>query len=152
MQTFLNNVVQDVLSKTDNLSNHTFILPSRRAGVFLKEQFKTSLSATTILPKIICIEEFITELSTINSIDTTTLLFEFYGVYKKHTPKKETDSFDQFSTVAMNRPLRPLNGIQAKPYAANAANAIGMIVAGSAIANEFASEFQMLLRAPKIWS
>ena len=100
MQTFLNNVVQDVLSKTDNLSNHTFILPSRRAGVFLKEQFKTSLSATTILPKIISIEEFITELSTINSIDTTTLLFEFYGVYKKHTPKKETDSFDQFSTWA----------------------------------------------------
>ncbi len=52
----------------------------------------------------------------------------------------------------MNSALRPLKSIQANPYAANAANAIGMIVAGSAIANEFASESQMLLRAPKIWS
>ena len=52
----------------------------------------------------------------------------------------------------MNNPLRPLKSIHANPYAANAAKAIGMIVAGSAMANEFASESQMLFRAPKIWS
>ena len=56
------------------------------------------------------------------------------------------------ATVAMNSGLRPLKSIHANPYAANAANAIGMIVAGRAMANELASEFQMLLRAPKIWS
>jgi len=100
MQTFLNDVVQEILSKTHNLSNHTFILPSRRAGIFLKEQLKLSLKTTSILPKIISIEEFIAELSTINLIETTTLLFEFYHIYKENTPSKETDSFDQFSAWA----------------------------------------------------
>ena len=100
MQTFLNNVVQDILAKTHNLSNYTFILPSKRAGVFLKDELKLSLTQTTILPKIISIEEFVAELSTINAIDTTTLLFEFYHIYKKYTPLKEIDSFDQFSTWA----------------------------------------------------
>ncbi len=100
MQTYLNNVVQDILAKTDNLSNCTFILPSKRAGVFLKDEIKSSLTQTTILPKIISIEEFIKELSTINSIDTTTLLFEFYHIYKQNTPLKEIESFDQFSTWA----------------------------------------------------
>ncbi len=100
MQIYLNNVIQDILVKTDNLSNYTFILPSKRAGVFLKDEIKSSLTQTTILPKTISIEEFIQELSAINSIDTTTLLFEFYHIYKQYTPEKEIDSFDQFSTWA----------------------------------------------------
>jgi len=100
MQTFLKDVVKEILSKTQNLSNHTFILPSRRAGVFLKEQLKLSLTTTSILPKIISVEEFIAELSSINLIESTTLLFEFYHIYKENTPPKETDSFDKFSTWA----------------------------------------------------
>ncbi|MCF6346840.1 MAG: PD-(D/E)XK nuclease family protein [Flavobacteriaceae bacterium] len=100
MQIYLNSVVQEILAKTDNLSNYTFILPSKRAGVFLKDELKSSLIQTTILPKIISIEEFIKELSNINSIDTTTLLFEFYHIYKQHALVKEIDSFDQFSTWA----------------------------------------------------
>ncbi len=100
MQTFLNSVVQDILTKTHNLSNYTFILPSKRAGVFLKDELKSSLTQPTTLPKIVSIEEFVAELSAINSIDTTTLLFEFYHVYKNNTPLKEIDSFDQFSTWA----------------------------------------------------
>ena len=100
MQSFINTVVQDVLAKTDNLSNLTFILPSKRAGVFLKDIVKSSLSKTTMLPKVSSIEAFIKELSAINSIDTTTLLFEFYSIYKQHTPPNEINSFDQFSTWA----------------------------------------------------
>ena len=100
MQTFLNDVVKEILSKTQNLSNHTFILPSRRAGVFLKEQLKLSVTTTSILPKIISVEEFIAELSSINLIESTTLLFEFYHIYKENTPSKETDSFDKFSSWA----------------------------------------------------
>ena len=43
-------------------------------------------------------------------------------------------------TVKMNSDLRPLKSIQANVYAANAAIAIGMIVAGIAIATELSSE------------
>ena len=100
MQTFINDVVNDILSKTKNLSDHTFVLPSRRAGVFLKDQLKLSLKSPTILPKVISIEEFIAQLSSINLIDTTTLLFEFYFIYTKHTPTEKRETFDQFSTWA----------------------------------------------------
>jgi len=100
MQTFLNSVVQDIISKETSLTNYTFILPSKRAGIFLKDEFKSTLKSAVILPEIISIEEFIEELSAINTIDTTTLLFEFYLIYKQNTNPSEIDSFDQFSTWA----------------------------------------------------
>jgi len=100
MQSFLNQVVTDVLSKNINSSELTFVLPSKRAGIFLKNAFKSKLEKTTILPKIISIEEFIEELSRINSIDSTTLLFEFYTIYKKVTANNKVESFEDFSKWA----------------------------------------------------
>jgi len=97
MQSFLNNVVKDVVSKSENISDLTFILPSKRAGIFLKNVIKSSLHQTTILPEIISIEEFIEELANINSIDTITLIFEFYTIYQKTTPKDKIEPFDDFS-------------------------------------------------------
>ena len=100
MQTFLKNVVKEILIKTKNLSNYSVILPSKRAGVFFKDELLSAISKTTLLPKINSIEEFIKELSNIHSIDTISLLFEFYNIYKQHTPLEELDNFDQFSTWA----------------------------------------------------
>lgn len=97
MQTFLNRVVTDVLSKNNNIAELTFILPSKRAGIFLKHILKSKLEKTTILPKIISIEQFIEKLSGINSIDNTTLLFEFYSIYKKITEKDKAESFENFA-------------------------------------------------------
>ena len=96
MPSFLNNVVQDILSKDADLSGFTFIIPSKRAGVFLKDELISTLKHSTILPKILSIEDFIEELSNINSIDTTTLLFEFYSIYKQLETKDSIDSFDNF--------------------------------------------------------
>ena len=96
MSSFLNNVVKDILSKNTDLSGFTFIIPSKRAGVFLKDELATSITHGTILPKILSIEDFIEDLSNINSIDTTTLLFEFYSIYQRLEPKDSIDSFDNF--------------------------------------------------------
>ncbi|MGB5362092.1 MAG: PD-(D/E)XK nuclease family protein [Aureibaculum sp.] len=96
MPSFLNNVVKDILSKDADLSGFTFIIPSKRAGVFLKDELISTLKHSTILPKILSIEDFIEELSNINSIDTTTLLFEFYSIYKQLETKDSIDSFDNF--------------------------------------------------------
>ncbi|MET2986275.1 PD-(D/E)XK nuclease family protein [Aureibaculum conchae] len=96
MQSFLNRVVTDVLSKNSNSTELTFVLPSKRAGIFLKNTLKSKLKKTTILPKIISIEEFIEELSRVNSIDNTNLLFEFYTIYKKVIEKDKAESFENF--------------------------------------------------------
>ncbi|RPD96665.1 PD-(D/E)XK nuclease family protein [Aureibaculum marinum] len=96
MQSFLIDVVKDVFNKNSNPEQLTFVLPSKRAGIFLKNIIKVELSSTTILPKVISIEEFIENLSNISAIDSTTLLFEFYTIYKKLTPKDAVDSFENF--------------------------------------------------------
>ncbi|WP_117879973.1 PD-(D/E)XK nuclease family protein [Aureibaculum luteum] len=100
MQSFLDRVVIDILSKTENSTDLTFVLPSKRAGIFLKNILKSKLKKATILPKIISIEEFIEELSGINAIDSTTLLFEFYSIYKVSTEAEKVESFENFTKWA----------------------------------------------------
>lgn len=100
MQSFLQHVVQDLLKNADDFSKYTIILPSKRAGVFLKDEFRASIGGASMLPNIIGIEDFIEELSMMHSIDTTSLLFEFYHIYKQHTSKENLDTFDKFANWA----------------------------------------------------
>ncbi|MGI9533172.1 PD-(D/E)XK nuclease family protein [Lutimonas sp.] len=100
MQSFLSKVVSQVLKSNPTLSNITFVLPNKRAGIFLKTILKTQLNKATFLPRILSIEEFIKEVSGFDILDNVNLLFEFYGIYKTHTQKDETESFESFSKWA----------------------------------------------------
>ena len=100
MPSFLSNVVNDVLSKEISITDSVFILPSKRAGTFLKQEIKNRIDKPLLFPKIISIEDFIFELSSISLLDQTALLFEFYAVYLENTPKKSIETFDSFSKWA----------------------------------------------------
>jgi len=101
MKSFLSNVVTDILSlEKVAIQNLTFVLPSQRACVFLREEIIKQLTAATFLPQIKSIENYIQELAEVKQIDTIQLLFEFYSIYKKNTPKEKIDSFDTFSQWA----------------------------------------------------
>ncbi len=100
MQSFLSKVVSEVLKNDTPLSSTTFILPNKRSGLFLKNVLKHQLNQTTFLPKIISIEEFVKDITGYEVLDTVSLIFEFYGIYKTHTTKQETDSFESFSKWA----------------------------------------------------
>lgn len=97
MQSFLSKVSSEIQSKSKNSAKLTYVLPSKRARLFLKTEIKDQLNKATILPKIISIEEFIQNLATLDQVDPIQLIFEFYSVYKKITPTKEIDSFEIFS-------------------------------------------------------
>jgi ATP-dependent helicase/nuclease subunit B len=99
MQTFIKDVIDHLNQNEPNLSELTFILPSKRAGVFLLEHLKNHTTHTHFSPSILSIEEFIEELSQLCILPHTTLLFEFYSVYK-NTYSGELDSFDKFSKWA----------------------------------------------------
>ncbi len=104
MKTFVSKVVEAILEKNHPLTQITIILPSHRAGLFLKEEFKVQCSTTTFLPKIISIESFIEEVAEIQLANNIHLMFEFYDIYKKYTPK-DPDSFDKFyewASVVLN--------------------------------------------------
>ncbi len=100
MTTFIFDVLKDLQSNNENLSELTFILPSKRAGLFLKHQLTKVTKQTIFSPHIISIEEFVEELSQLKSISNAELLFEFYNAYIKITKKKEADTFEAFSKWA----------------------------------------------------
>ena len=118
MQIFLNKVVSEVLSKYGNISEVNFILPNKRAGLFLKDEIKRSLQGTSILPRIISIEDLVREISRLDTIENTNLIFEFYTVYLEHTKSKKINSFEIFSKWA-NTLLQDFNEIDSNLINAN---------------------------------
>jgi len=100
MQTFLEETLSEIKKTTEDLSLVTFILPSRRACGFLLNQIKATSNQTQFAPKIISIEAFIEELSGLQIINSTELLFKSYSIYLKTSPEQEKDSFDVYATWA----------------------------------------------------
>jgi len=93
-------VLKDLENKGENLSNLNFILPSKRAGVFLRQELSLVVNKTIFSPNIISIEEFIEELAQLKSNTNTELLFEFYNSYLALTLKEEQEPFEIFSKWA----------------------------------------------------
>lgn len=101
MLTFLEETLQHIQQKQEDLSHYIFILPSKRAGGFLKNILRKQTKRTAFLPKIISVEELIEDLSGLEIIAPTELLFKSYEVYKHTTTHKEKDSFDVYSSWAI---------------------------------------------------
>jgi len=100
MTSFIYDVLNDLKKKEVNISQLTFILPSKRAGIFLKSELSKTYSKTFFSPHILSIEEFVEELSQLKQLSNIELLFEFYSVYLKNTPVEKLDAFDVFSKWA----------------------------------------------------
>lgn len=98
MQSFISDTLDDILQTTKSFENAVFILPSQRAKVFLKEEFKNKISVG-FLPEMLNIEQFIQQISGVQKADSIQLLFHFYSVYK--SVEKNPDSFDVFSSWAL---------------------------------------------------
>ncbi|NND87992.1 MAG: PD-(D/E)XK nuclease family protein [Flavobacteriaceae bacterium] len=101
MQTFLEDTLDRLKNKHTELSDLLIILPSKRAGGFLKNHLKQSAAQTYFAPRIIAIEDFIEELSGLTPIDPIELLFKSYEVYTTTIPASERESFENFSGWAV---------------------------------------------------
>ena len=100
MNSFISDVLQNLIDKGEDLSDLSFILPSKRAGVFLRQELSVVVNKTIFSPKIISIEEFVENLAQIKSSTNTVLLFEFYNTYIELTPKNDQEPFETFSKWA----------------------------------------------------
>ena len=100
MQKYIHTVIQKIISANTDFNNITIILPSKRAGVFVKNEFKKTLEPLHFLPKIISVENFISTISKIDTADKLVLLFEFYKIYLENTEKEKIESFEDFSNWA----------------------------------------------------
>ena len=109
MQSFLEEVVQEVCQEHDNLEHIIFILPSKRGGTFLQHALAKAIKKTLFAPEIISIEGFIEKVSCLASASHTQQLFELYAVYREIVPD-EKNSFYSFSKWA-NTLLQDFNEI-----------------------------------------
>ncbi len=100
MPSFISDVLNELKNQEVELSQLTFILPSKRAGVFLRHEIAAQTTKTIFSPTILSIEEFVEELSQLKSITNTELLFEFYQIYLEANSKNEAEGFDSFSKWA----------------------------------------------------
>jgi hypothetical protein len=100
MKTFLEETILAIKEEHSNLDTLTLILPSKRAGGFLKNYLRQTAHKTSFAPTIISIEEFIEELSNLKIIDTTELLFKSYNVYLTTNPDQEKDDFETYTSWA----------------------------------------------------
>ncbi len=100
MTSFIDDVLQSVIEKHQNFSELIFILPSKRAGVFLKHRLSKTVNTTIFAPDIVSIEAFTETLSQLKPISNSELLFRFYNSYLELTPEEAQVSFDAFAKWA----------------------------------------------------
>ncbi len=100
MQKYITSVVTKIRESNTDFAKTTIIIPSKRAGIHIKEAFKKNSNHYSFIPKILSIEEFIQEISKKQVIDTITLLFDFYKIYLENTPKNKIENFDTVSNWA----------------------------------------------------
>lgn len=98
--TFLTDVVKQLIGSGKNIETLKLIVPSRRAVKFLKEALKKEIDRPIFAPIVVSIEDFVTELSGIEKVSPIELQLLFYHVYKKNTPQEERHSLYQFSKWA----------------------------------------------------
>ncbi len=97
MNSFISETLETILKTTKSFENVVFVLPSQRAGVFVKQSFKDKILAG-FLPEILNIGNFVEEISELKKADAVQLLFHFYTIYKE--VEQHPVSFDVFSTWA----------------------------------------------------
>ncbi|MEC7769857.1 MAG: PD-(D/E)XK nuclease family protein [Bacteroidota bacterium] len=95
--TFLEYVLDDLLSKKLDITQCTFVLPSKRSGTFLKKHIANRLEKNIFSPEVVSIQEFIGKLSDLNQASNIDLLLLLFKVYKQ-SEIKESDDFASFIT------------------------------------------------------
>ncbi|MCB0722854.1 MAG: PD-(D/E)XK nuclease family protein [Ignavibacteriae bacterium] len=91
---FLNKLVKEVIAKyPDSLKDVCIVVPNRRMILFLEKYLTANDIKTENFPKLIPINDFITELSGYEVAEPLTLVFELYETYKHFQPD---ETFDQF--------------------------------------------------------
>ncbi len=99
MQSFLEEVIAQVRKQHSSLENVVFVLPSKRAGTFVRNAIAKTAQSTEFAPEIYSIESFVERVSGIAYATNTEQLFELYKAYKGTSPV-EQDNFYTFSKWA----------------------------------------------------
>ena len=99
MLSFIEEVVDSVKQEHGALDAIVFVLPSKRAGTFLRNAIANTTDKTLYAPEIYSIERFVEKISGLTYATNTQQLFELYATYLKSFKGKK-DKFSVFSKWA----------------------------------------------------
>lgn len=95
MKSFLEELAEKLYQKHHNgLGELKIVFPNRRAGLFFRQYLATKIARPVWSPEVLSIEDFIKSMSSLQSADTLTLIFELFEVYKKVNPAEK--QFERF--------------------------------------------------------
>ena len=100
MTSFISQILKQLLSQEKDISNLIFVLPSKRAGAYLRKELGNLVDKPIFSPEVISIEEFSEKVSGLKTIDSVHTLFALYSVYKELTPKEQLEDFESFGNWA----------------------------------------------------
>ncbi|MBA4745172.1 MAG: PD-(D/E)XK nuclease family protein [Muricauda sp.] len=93
--TFLEYVLDDLHNKQLDITQCTYVLPSKRSGTFLKKHISNRLKKNIFSPQVLSIQEFIGNLSDLNQASNIDLLLLLFKIYKE-SQIDESDDFASF--------------------------------------------------------
>ena len=93
MASFIFEVLKSLRDEGQDLTSLSYILPSKRAGLFLKQELAKLLNRTVFAPEILTIESFVEELSHLKAESNTELLFHLYSSYLSVEKSQSAESF-----------------------------------------------------------
>lgn len=96
MNSFLENILSDLKKKQFNITSVSYVVPSRRVGIFLSRYIAQHIDQPIFLPKIYSVEEYIEHLAQVEIVNDLDLLPLFYKAYKSVEKGENLDSFDEF--------------------------------------------------------
>lgn len=110
---FLSQVVRRLLSSGIPLREQLVVVPTKRAGTFLQRELAAQLTdATTILPRIVTIDEWITEMSGRVVLDNTALISILYEVYATYLAEQGEEKATTDQMLRLSQTERMLRDFQ----------------------------------------
>jgi CRISPR/Cas system-associated exonuclease Cas4 (RecB family) len=103
MKTFHQSLVDRIrIEDLPSLKNHCYVFPTKRGGVFFKQNLLTTFKGENFfLPAILSIEEFVEKLTNRSITDELTLLFELYKIYQKRDKLLDFDRFYAWGKIIL---------------------------------------------------
>ena len=93
---FLGGVVQQLVSQNLDWANLCFVLPNRRARLFLQKEISQSVKGPLILPEMVSIDDFVASISTLMPATELQQQQALYQSYRTTINSKTPDTFETF--------------------------------------------------------
>ncbi len=117
---FLGSVVQQLASQNADWANLCFVLPNRRARLFLQKELTQIVQGPLILPEMISIDDFVASISTLMPATELQQQQALYQSYCATTTSKPPDTFETFLgwSAALLRDLNTMDQytLDRKPF------------------------------------